>query len=185
MFFYFIKKITIFAKNFLDSKMLRKLSALLISGLLVFGYANAQNAEVKDPDVILIKELNQLRAEGCMCGNVNARPVGSLIWNKQLASIAKEYAEQLKENNQTSQDAYLFISHIGTDGSTLTSRLENAGYSAKNAVENIAFISGNEDMVIDYWLNNPESCQNIMDKKMTTMGAAKSGNFWVLILTQK
>lgn len=165
--------------------MKHKLLTLIALFLTILNGLNAQNPEVKDPDVILIKELNQLRAEGCMCGNVNARPVGSLVWNNQLASIAKEYAEQLKENNQTSQDAYLFISHIGTDGSTLMSRLDNAGYKAKNAVENIAFISGNSDMVIDFWLNNPESCQNIMDKNMTTMGAAKSGDFWVLILTQK
>lgn len=165
--------------------MKHKLLTLIALFLTILNGLNAQDTETKDPEVILIQQLNELRAEGCMCGNAKANPVGSLIWNKQLASIAYEYAKQLKENNQTSQDAYLFISHIGTDGSTLMSRLDNAGYIAKNAIENIAFINGNEDMVIDYWLNNPESCQNIMDKKMTTMGAAKSGDFWVLILTQR
>ncbi len=162
-----------------------KLLTLIVLSLNLFSGLYAQDIETKNPNVILIKQLNELRAEGCMCGNAKANPVGSLVWNKQLATIAQEYAEQLKKNNQTSQDAYLFISHIGTDGSTLMSRLDDAGYKAKKAVENIAFISGNADMAIDYWLNNPESCKNIMDKSMTTMGAAKSGDFWVLILTQK
>ena len=39
-------------------------------------------------------------------------------------------------------------------------------------------------MVIDYWLNNPTACKTIMDRKMTSVGVARSDNFWVMIVAQ-
>ncbi|MBQ1651757.1 MAG: CAP domain-containing protein, partial [Paludibacteraceae bacterium] len=89
-----------------------------------------------------------------------------------------------RSSNSSDEDAFLFISHIGTDGSTLTTRLDDAGYQRIDAKENIAYIKGNEDMVIDYWLNNPTACKNIMDRKMSVVGVARSENFWVMIVAQ-
>ncbi len=165
--------------------MRRKVFITLISAFAALCCTNAQDTETINTKVILLDTINQLRAEGCMCGNTNAKAVGSLIWDKKLAVIAKNFADQLQDANESKNGNNIFLSHVGIDGSTLDSRLKDAGIASKTAVENIAFFNGNEDMIIDYWLNNPESCQNIMEKKMTAMGAARSGDFWVLILTQK
>lgn len=132
----------------------------------------------------MLDAINELRAEGCTCGTSELKPVTSVSWNKDLAEIAKSYSDHLKDNNKSSKNNFLFLSHVGIDGSTLESRLAEANFNTKFACENIAFIEGNEDTAIDYWLNNPESCQNIMSKQSTALGAARSGDFWVLILAQ-
>ncbi|MBO7368002.1 MAG: CAP domain-containing protein [Paludibacteraceae bacterium] len=132
----------------------------------------------------LLEDLNSLRMDGCMCGMEEIRGMLPLRWDKRLAEIAFEYAESLKSSNSSDDDAYLFISHIGADGSTLTTRLDDADYQRIDAKENIAYIKGNEDMVIDYWLNNPTACKTIMDKKMSAVGVARSDNFWVMIVAQ-
>ena len=130
----------------------------------------------------LLEDLNSLRMDGCMCGMEEIRGMLPLRWDKRLAEIAFEYAESLKSSNSSDDDAYLFISHIGSDGSTLTTRLDDADYQRIDAKENIAYIKGNEDMVIDYWLNNPTACKTIMDRKMSAVGVARSDNFWVMIV---
>ena len=132
----------------------------------------------------LLEDLNSLRMDGCMCGMEEIRGMLPLRWDKRLAEIAFEYAESLKSSNSSDDDAYLFISHIGADGSTLTTRLDDADYQRIDAKENIAYIKGNEDMVIDYWLNNPTACKTILDKKMSAVGVARSDNFWVMIVAQ-
>lgn len=132
----------------------------------------------------LLEDLNGLRMDGCMCGMDEISGMLPLRWDKRLAEIALEYAESLNSSNPTDDDALLFISHIGIDGSTLTTRLDDAGYERIDAKENIAFIKGNEDMVIDYWLNNPTACKTIMDRKMSAVGVARSENFWVMIVAQ-
>lgn len=132
----------------------------------------------------LLEDLNSLRMDGCMCGMEEIRGMLPLRWDKRLTEIALEYAESLNSSNPTDDDALLFISHIGIDGSTLTTRLDDADYQRIDAKENIAYIKGNEDMVIDYWLNNPTACKTIMDRKMSAVGVARSDNFWVMIVAQ-
>ncbi len=155
----------------------------LVLFLMLFAlYANAQNTIAVNSDAML-NGLNELRVDGCTCGTEEVKPAAVLHWDKKLAEIALDYAIQLKNDNQ-GEDKLMFMSHVGTDGSTIESRLSEAGYQAKTAFENIAFIKGNEDLVIDYWLNNPLSCKNIMNKKVTAAGAARAGDFWVLILAR-
>lgn len=143
----------------------------------------AQPSTSLNEDAVL-DDLNSLRRDGCMCGMEEINGMLPLRWDKRLAEVALEYAESLRKSNDAGDDAYLFISHIGADGSTLATRLDDAGYERRDAKENIAYIKGNEDMVIDYWLNSPTACKTIMDRKMTAVGVARSENFWVMIVAQ-
>lgn len=145
--------------------------------------ALAQNPIAIDEEAML-DAINELRTEGCVCVNNVVKPVPTVKWDKELADIALEYAIHLKNNNPNISDPYMFMSHVGLDGSTIESRLADADYKTSFAKENIAFIRGKEDMVIDHWLNNPQTCNNLLEKKATHIGAARSGNFWVLILAQ-
>lgn len=128
-----------------------------------------------------LHSLNELRDEGCNCGNQVMRPASELNWDKKLASIAQDYADQLSAANQNKQQ-HVFLSHVGTDGTTLEDRLMGNDYEAKACVENIAYFRGNFDMVIDHWLNNPQMCKNLLDRRMTMVGAAQRGDYWVVIL---
>jgi len=162
--------------------MKRTVISLLLA-VVASGYAFSQNTIGIDEDAILTA-VNELRTEGCMCGTENVKSVDALTWDQRLADIALEYAVHLQNNNKNGDDAYMFMSHVGLDGSTVETRLADAGYEAKSVVENIAYLRGNEALVIDHWLNNPLSCNNLMAKKMTVMGAARTGSFWVLIMAQ-
>ena len=37
-------------------------------------------------------------------------------------------------------------------------------------------------MVLDHWLNNPQSCKNLLNRKMTYVGIAQRGDFWVILM---
>ena len=142
---------------------------------LAFGQIN--NARVLD-------EINAWRSDVCLCGNVKKRPAAELIWDNKLAEIAQEYANDLNSDNENNDTKFLYLSHVGTDGSTVKQRLEEKDYSVIYCVENIAHFKGSETMVIDHWMNNPTACNNIMNRQVTNMGMARSGDFWVLLFAQ-
>lgn len=161
-----------------------KKTVYLIASLLITSLSClAQTASGLNEEAML-SNINALRTDGCYCGTEEMNTVHPLHWDEDLAAVAKSYADQLKESNEKGDASFLYMSHVGTDGSTLESRLNEAEYEFKNSKENIAFIKGNISMVIDYWLNNPVSCKTIMDSEVSVMGAARSGDFWVMITAQ-
>ena len=149
--------------------------SICVGFTLAFGQIN--NAKVLD-------EINAWRSDVCFCGNVKKRPAAELIWDKKLTEIAQEYANDLNNDNKNNNTKFLYLSHVGTDGSTVKQRLEESDYSVIYCVENIAYLKGSATMVIDHWMNNPTSCGNIMNRQVTNMGMARSGDFWVLLLAQ-
>ena len=154
----------------------------LVLGLLFFfgltlAFGQINNARVLD-------EINAWRSDVCLCGNVKKRPAAELIWDNKLAEIAQEYANDLNSDNENNDTKFLYLSHVGTDGSTVKQRLEEKDYSVIYCVENIAHFKGSETMVINHWMNNPAACNNIMNRQVTNMGMARSGDFWVLLFAQ-
>ena len=154
----------------------------LVFGLLFFfgltlAFGQINNARVLD-------EINAWRSDVCLCGNVKKRPAAELIWDNKLAEIAQEYANDLNSDNENNDTKFLYLSHVGTDGSTVKQRLEEKDYSVIYCVENIAHFKGSETMVINHWMNNPAACNNIMNRQVTNMGMARSGDFWVLLFAQ-
>lgn len=128
-----------------------------------------------------VKTLNELRDEGCNCGNEVMRPASKLLWDDDLADIARIYAAQLSATNK-GKSQHIYLSHVGTDGTTTEDRLNANDYKAKACLENIAYLNGNFDMVLDLWLNNPQSCKNLLNRKMTAVGIARRGDFWVILM---
>jgi uncharacterized protein YkwD len=128
-----------------------------------------------------LKSLNELREDGCNCGNEAMRPASNLLWDQDLADIAMMYAAQLSAANKNNNQ-HIYLSHVGTDASTTEDRLQANDYMASACVENIAYLKGNFDMVLDHWLNNPQSCKNLLNRKMTAVGVAQRGDFWVVLM---
>lgn len=132
----------------------------------------------------VLDEINGWRSDNCFCGNVKKRPTAELIWDEKLTKIAEEYANDLAKDNKNNDTRFLYLSHVGTDGSTLKLRLEESDYKVIYCVENIAYLKGNETMVIDHWMNTPTACNNIMNRQVTNVGMARSGDFWVILFAQ-
>lgn len=134
----------------------------------------------------VIDQINILRSEGCKCANTQLEDVAEVKWNLTLADIAKIYTDHLFETNESNPNkgGHIYLSHIGSDGSTLTDRLKDGEYEAKYISESIAYLNGNEDLTISHWLDNPVECKKIMSKNVTEIGAARTGDFWVLLLAE-
>lgn len=74
------------------------------------------------------------------------------------------------------------LSHTGSDGSTLTTRLQSAGYSACYGAENIAAGQANTAQVFEDWMGSSEHRRNILAVQATQFGYATSNGYSVLVL---
>ena len=60
--------------------------------------------------------------------------------------------------------------HIGSNGSTLGSRVQASGYQYQTAVENIGAGQYTANEVFDYWKNSPSHRDNILNPSVTHLG---------------
>jgi len=132
---------------------------------------------------LILQLVNEIRTEGCYCGNEEVKPVNEVLWNDKLASIATQHSHDLFTYTSKNENKFVYLSHISTDGSTLDDRLKKANVTANNIRENIGYVQGNERIIVDYWMNNPESCKNLMHPTAASIGIGRSGNFWTMLLT--
>lgn len=114
--------------------------------------------------------VNEVRAKGCNCGTTYMPPVGPLTWNDKLENAALAHTIDMFTHN--------FFEHTGSDGSTPSQRVTNAGYQWMATGENIAMGYTSEKDVMNGWLASEGHCLNIMRKEFKEMGAARVGNYW-------
>ncbi len=114
---------------------------------------------------LMLSLINQVRAEGCNCGDTYMEPVPALEWNSQAEEAATAHTVDMAENS--------FMGHSGSDGSSAGDRLRRAGYSYRTWGENVAQGQRTEEDVMNSWLNSAGHCRNIMNPNFTHVGAAK------------
>lgn len=114
--------------------------------------------------------VNEVRAKGCNCGSTYMPPVGPLTWNDKLEKAALVHTVDMITKS--------FFEHTGSDGSTPSQRVTNAGYSWMATGENIAMGYTSEKDVMNAWLASEGHCLNIMRKEFKELGAARVGNYW-------
>ena len=131
----------------------------------------------------LIARVNQLRAAGASCGsNGNFAPAAALTWNTQLTQAATAHSLDMVRNN--------FFDHTGSNGSTLSSRVNATGYAWSGLGENIAAGYGTVSNVMTGWMASPGHCANIMNPAFTQIGVAcikgtstnRYGDYWTMDL---
>ncbi|NLK92099.1 MAG: hypothetical protein GX273_03065, partial [Bacteroidales bacterium] len=44
---------------------------------------------------LILQLVNEIRTEGCYCGNEEVKPVNEVLWNDKLASIATQHSHDL------------------------------------------------------------------------------------------
>jgi len=72
-----------------------------------------------------------------------------------------------------------FLDHVGSDGSTLSDRINATGYSWYRIGENIASGYLTSNSVHNGWMNSSGHRANILNSSYTEIGLARSGNYWV------
>lgn len=119
---------------------------------------------------VLLQLVNNARKKGCNCGNTYYASAAPLTWNEQLEKAAYDHSKDMFQNK--------YFSHTGSDGSSSSERIINAGYGWKWYGENIAQGYPGEQEVVAGWLSSPGHCANIMNKNFKEMGVARVGDYW-------
>ncbi len=68
--------------------------------------------------------------------------------------------------------AHDYFEHVGSDGSTSSTRVAAIGYRYRVVGENIAFGPENVTQAVQGWLKSPSHCENIMDPRFSDTGIA-------------
>lgn len=112
----------------------------------------------------MLGRINDARAQARNCGVDTAPAAAPLAWNCTLATAAEQHSADMANNN--------FFSHTGSDGSSVGTRLTDAGYGWRTAGENIAAGQSSVTEVMNAWLGSSGHCANIMNSNFLEVGAA-------------
>src|SRR5690554_1088653 len=124
----------------------------------------------------LLEIVNNYRQNGCYCGTQYFPPTDPVVWNELLEAAAQRHSDDMNEND--------FISHTGSDGSTMGDRVSDTGYNWSVVGENISFGAKTEEEAIERWMNSDGHCGNIMNPYHKNMGVARSGDYWTQVLAR-
>ncbi len=116
----------------------------------------------------MLAAVNEARQTARLCGNIFYAAAAPLSWDDRLAQAAAGHSRDMADND--------FFSHTGSDGSTLFTRIEAAGYPPMAWAENIAAGYGDVASVMAAWLKSPGHCANIMNPAYSDFGAACAMN---------
>lgn len=108
----------------------------------------------------------------------SAQGRAAITYDNRLEAAARAHARDMARRG--------FMSHTGSDGSTLANRLKRARYKYCFGAENIAVGQKTLSAAMTAWMRSSGHRQNILHHKVTSMGLARAdGNRWVMVLGSK
>jgi uncharacterized protein YkwD len=145
--------------------------AVAVSGAI----AQTAPAPAPQPANPVAEEL--LRLVNAERRRVNAPP---LVLNDRLSIAAQRHAQDMATSRR--------LSHIGSDGSTLRSRIDATQYRWSTIGENVALGQPTAAAVVAAWMNSPGHRQNILNPAFTELGigSASGGGrpYWVQVFAR-
>ncbi|GMF12643.1 unnamed protein product [Phytophthora lilii] len=115
-------------------------------------------SQVTDVYTALLLRVNQERA---------AHGLPALCASSKLQKAAQRQAEDMA--------AHDFLHHVGSDGSTVPSRIRDTGYKWKSIAENVGGGNADADSIIGTWMNSTGHRMNILGD-YTQFGAGYTYN---------
>ncbi len=121
------------------------------------------------PDPSFGSMLNSVRA---------ANGSAPVIYDSRLGAAAQRHADDMLSGR--------FLSHTGSDGSNVGTRVSDAGYDWQRVGENIGRGQQNEAAILEAWVNSSGHQANNIDPRFEDFALAKAGTgsqqYWVLVL---
>ncbi|QBY01620.1 CAP domain-containing protein [Rhodophyticola sp. CCM32] len=99
-----------------------------------------------------------------------------LVHSPALQAAAQAHADDLQVTGG--------IGHVGSDGSTLSDRINRSSYTACFAAENVARGQPDTRSAVASWANSPGHRANMVNANATQFGFANAGDVWVLVLAR-
>jgi len=134
-------------------------------------YIDAQ----KIPEIVDL--INDVRRKGRRCGKKYYPAAKPVAWNEQLAEAALSHSRDMVVRG--------YFEHDNPDGMTPGHRAIAAGYIWTAIGENIAKDSDSPLKTVEVWVKSPGHCENMMDRRMAEIGAARAVNYWTLVLGRR
>lgn len=122
---------------------------------------NAPSADIQQRTLSLI---NEARSQPRNCGAEPFEATHALTWNTQLFEAANSHSVDMTRHN--------FFDHTGSDGSTISMRVDDTGYNWRAVGENIAAGQTSATQAVEGWLNSPGHCRNLMSPDFTHVAVA-------------
>lgn len=107
------------------------------------------------------------------------RGLSALTRSSNLNRAAMAYAKELTRRGYGLHST--FNSHVGLNGSNVTSRTRAAGINACVSLENLAWGQKDTDEVFRDWMTSAGHKKNILYPKITHFGMAHYGRTWVMM----
>jgi len=108
------------------------------------------------------------RVLGELAGAINreraAQGLRELAVNARVARAARNHGCDMVERD--------YFSHSGRDGSSVTTRLEAAGFMPCFAAENLAYGQSGPGQAVASWMGSPGHRDNILHRRARMLGAA-------------
>ena len=117
--------------------------------------------------------VNEARAEARTCGEAAHAAAPPVALESRLMAAAQKHSVDMHEHG--------FMSHTGSDGSTLPERVEREGYAWSQLGENVARGYTTPESVMAGWLGNPGHCTNLMRSGYTELGLGRSDAYWTQV----
>lgn len=105
-----------------------------------------------------------------------ARKLAPLTVDARLVRAAQRHARDMARHR--------FLEHTGSDGSSMTDRIEQAGYRWLSASENVAAGQETAARVVAAWLDSPNHRRNMLDSEVRQVGIGYAqaddqyGHYW-------
>ena len=129
----------------------------------------------------ILELVNESRATGQYCAEEWFPAANPLSWDDRLEQTAIRHSQDMATHD--------IFSHTGSDGSSVSDRATESGYSWSRIGENIAAGQTSAEQAIDGWLASPGHCRNIMEPAFTDMSVAcnanpstEFGSYWTQVL---
>jgi uncharacterized protein YkwD len=139
-------------------------AATIVSPFLVQVEPASANCQVSSTALEVAKLTNQVRAK------YGLRPLRS---NCQLYSAAQNHTVDMVNQRK--------MSHTGSDGSNVGTRVKRSGYQYSSIAENVAQGQRSPSQVVNSWMDSPGHRQNILNPNYTEIGVGYANNYWTQV----
>ena len=153
------------------------------SGAMLSTQTPATTCSITAFQAAVVAEVNRRRASAQSCGSRGAfAATGSLRWSEPLFRAAAGHARDMV--------AHQFFSHTGSDGSSVSARINAIGYAWASVGENIAAGQPTVSRVVEAWMDSDGHCANLMNPAMEEFAVAcvyntgNRSNYWVMELAK-
>lgn len=149
---------------FINNPLSKLTSSFFTFFLIIVSIQGQEKTDFPEEMIKLLELVNQERKSN------GANP---LTMDVKLVEAADTHAEDMYDNR--------FLSHTGSDGSSVGQRVRRKEYQWTRVAENIAQGQRTITEVHNSWMNSSGHRRNILNGNYTQIGLARRGYYWVQV----